>query len=321
MEIDVLFLGTAGSAPTRARGLPAVLIRCGGEQLLFDCGEGTQRQLLRAGGLAAVDAVFISHLHADHLLGLPGMLKTFSLQDRDAPLAVHGPPGLRALFEVLAPVIGRLTYEVMLVELAPGERFEGTGYAVSAFEVSHNVPAFGYAVVEDERPGRFDADRARELGVAEGPDFGALQGGEPVEGAQGVVTPDQVMGEPRPGRKIVLSGDTAPAEMTRVAAHRASLLIHEATFAGADADRAALTGHTTAVQAAAIAAEAEVELLALVHLSQRYAPADIEAEARAEFERTIVPRDFDRVEIPFPERGRPVHVPRPERARGPSRQG
>ena len=191
MEIDVLFLGTAGSAPTRARGLPAVLVRCGGEQLLFDCGEGTQRQLLRSGGLAAIDAVFITHLHADHVLGLPGMLKTFSLQDRSAPLSVHGPPGLRPLVELLAPVIGRLSYELTIVELEAGASHAGSGYDVTCFEVAHGMPARGYAVVEHERPGRFDPDRARELGVAEGPDFGALQGGETVEGAHGAVSPSR----------------------------------------------------------------------------------------------------------------------------------
>jgi ribonuclease Z len=273
MEIEVLFLGTAGSAPTRARGLPATLVRCGGDQLLFDCGEGTQRQLLRAGGLAAVDAVFVTHLHADHLLGLPGMLKTFSLQGREAPLSVHGPPGLRALFDALRPVIGRVTYELALVELDGGAAVSRDGYTVTPFGVEHGVPAYGYALVEDERPGRFDADRALALGVPKGRAFGVLQSGQPVQGERGEVQPEQVMGPPRPGRKLVFSGDTAPADMTRVAAHRASVLIHEATFGDADAERAAATGHSTARAAAALAAEADVDLLALVHVSQRYAPA------------------------------------------------
>ncbi|MBA3420823.1 MAG: ribonuclease Z [Thermoleophilaceae bacterium] len=313
MEIEVLFLGTAGSAPTRGRGLPSTLVRCGGEQLLFDCGEGTQRQLLRSGGLVALDAVFITHFHADHFLGLPGMLKTFSLQGRDAPLAVHGPPGLKALFDALRPVIGRVTYDLSLVEVEAGTPVPGAGYTVTSFGVAHGVPAYGYAIVEDVRPGRFDAARARELGVEEGPDFGRLQGGEPVQGSLGQVRPEQVLGDARAGRKVVISGDTAPSEMTRVAAHEASLLVHEATFGHADAERAAATGHSTGQAAAMLAAQAQVTLLALVHISQRYQPSEIEQEAREAFPNTVVPRDFDRVEVPFPERGAPVHVPRQKR--------
>ena len=164
--------------------------------------------------------------------------------------------------------------------------------------------AYGYALVEDDRPGRFDAARARELGVAEGPDFGRLQRGEPV----GDVAPGDVLGEPRPGRKLVLTGDTAPCDMTRAVAHHADLLVHEATFADEEAARARETGHTTARAAAEVAAESEVGLLALTHLSPRHPPGLLRAEAREVFERTIVPRDFDRVELPLPERGEPHHV-------------
>jgi ribonuclease Z len=327
MDLDVLFIGTAGSAPTARRGLPATLVRRGGDRLLFDCGEGTQRQMLRSVGLFDIEEVFITHFHADHFLGLPGMLKTFSLRGREAPLAVYGPRGLRRLFEALAPVVGRTTYELTLEELEPGAPLRREGYTVAPFAVEHRVPAYGYAVLEDERPGRFDEPRARELGVREGPDFGRLQRGEPVAVDGAEVRPEQVLGEGRPGRKVVLVGDTLPCEATRVAADRADLLIHEATFADEERERARDTAHSTARDAAELAAEAEVVLLALTHISPRYAGGELRDEARAVFERTIVPRDFDRIEIPFPERGPPVHVrhdepvapvtaPRPERQPG-----
>jgi ribonuclease Z len=308
VDLDVLFVGTAGSAPTAARGLPALLVRRGGDRLLFDCGEGTQRQLLRSTGLIDLEEVFLTHFHADHVLGLPGMLKTFALRGRERPLTVYGPPGLRALFKVLRPIVGHPPFEVSLVELAPNEELRRDGYRIAAFEADHRVPAYGYAIVEDERLGRFDEQRAVELGVRPGPDFGRLHRGEPVPGSVGDVSPDQVVGPSRGGRKVVLAGDTAPSPMTAAAAHGADLLVHEATFGEEEADRARETGHSTARQAAELALQAEVKLLALTHVSQRYAGPDLRDEARAVFEHTIVPRDFDRIEIPFPERGGPVHV-------------
>jgi ribonuclease Z len=308
VDLDVVFLGTAGSAPTARRGLPATLIRRGGERLLIDCGEGTQRQLIRSVGLVDLDDVFVTHFHADHVLGLPGMLKTFGLQGRERPLDVYGPPGLRQLFKVLAPLIGKPGFEIRTIELESGEELERDGYVIASFSVKHRVPAYGYALVEHDRPGRFDAARARELGVAAGPDFGRLQRGEPVAGSAGEVRPEQVLGAARLGRKLVFSGDTAPCDMTRGEADGADLLVHEATFMHEDLARARETGHSTARQAAMLAADADVELLALTHLSTRYPVGLLRDEARAEFEPTIVPRDFDRVEIPFPERGRPVHA-------------
>jgi ribonuclease Z len=312
MDLDLTFLGTAGSAPTARRGLPATLIRRGGERLLVDCGEGTQRQMIRSVGLVDLDEVFITHFHADHVLGLPGMIKTFGLQGRERPLTVYGPSGLGRLFRVLDPVIGRPGYEVRVRELDGGEEIEHEGYEIAAFSVNHGVRALGYALVEHERPGRFDESEAIRLGVAPGPDFGRLQSGVAVQGADGEVRPDQVLGEPRRGRKIVLSGDTAPCEMTRAMAHGADLLVHEATFLHEDLARAQETGHTTALQAAELAAESEVAMIALTHLSSRYPAGQVRDEAREAFDAVIVPRDFDRVELPLPERGKPVH----ERAEG-----
>ena len=308
MDLDVLFVGTAGSAPTARRGLPATLVRRGGERLLFDCGEGTQRQLMRSSGLIELDEVFITHFHADHVLGLPGMLKTYGLQARERPLAVYGPPGLRDVYEVLRPLIGRTPYEVRVQEVPAGTELRRDGYVLAAFAVDHGHPALGWALVEDERPGVFSPATAEELGVRPGPDFGRLQRGEIVTGARGEVRPEQVMGEARVGRKLVLTGDTAPCQMTAAVAHGADLLVHEATFLDEEAERARLTRHATAGGAARLAAEAGVRMLALTHVSSRHTAGDIHKEARAAFERTIVPRDFDRVLLPFRERGEPEHV-------------
>ncbi len=304
MDLSLFFAGTGGSVPTARRGLPALLLRAGGDRLLFDCGEGTQRQLLRSIGLPDLDAVFVTHYHADHWLGLPGMLKTFDLRGREAPLAVYGPPGLKALFAAIRPVYGRVSYPLDLIELDRYDEVGFDGYLVSPFPVEHRVPAYGYAFVEDDRPGRFDAQEADRLGVSPGPDFGRLQRGETVDG----VTPEQVIGEDRPGRRVVVSGDTAPCQGVEAFAHGADVLVHEATFLDADRVRARETGHSTAAQAAEIARDAGAKLLALTHLSTRYFPRDVRDEARAVFEETVVPRDFEAIEIPFPERGDPELV-------------
>jgi ribonuclease Z len=301
MDLSLFFAGTAGSVPTARRGLPALLLRAGGDRILFDCGEGTQQQLLRSVGLPELDVVFITHYHLDHWLGIIGILKTFDLRGRDRPLTVYGPPGLRALLDAMRPAWGRVTYPLSLEELDPHEEVAFDGYVVAPFPVEHRVRAYGYSFAEDDRPGRFDAESAARLGVTPGPDFGRLQAGETVNG----VTPDQVLGEPRRGRRIVYTGDTAPCQATEVFAHEADLLVHEATFLDDELARARETGHSTARQAAEVASAAGVKLLALTHLSTRYFPRDIRDEARAVFPDTLVPRDFDTIEVPFPERGDP----------------
>jgi ribonuclease Z len=302
MDLSLFFAGTAGSVPTARRGLPATLLRRGGDRLLFDCGEGTQRQLLRTVGLPDIEAVYLTHLHADHWLGLPGMLKSFDLRDRDAPLAVYGPPGTSELMRAMRIVYGRLRYPFGVIELEAGEAVQYDGYEIAAFNVRHRgAHAFGYAIVEDPRPGRFDDKLAIELGVPFGPDFGRLQRGETVNG----VRPEQVVGPERPGRRIVISGDTAPCDMVRAHAAGADVLVHEATFTEDERERAFETGHSTAHQAAEIAREADVRLLALTHVSTRYGGGEIRDEARAVFERTVVPRDFDAIEVPYAEKGDP----------------
>lgn len=311
MDLSIFFAGTAGSVPTARRGLPATLIRRGGEKLLFDCGEGTQRQLLRTVGLPDITEVFLTHHHLDHWLGLPGLLKTFDLRDRTTPLTLFGPPGTERLMASLQQLIGRLRYRLRVVDLEPDAIVEFDGYEVHALRVRHRGEAYGYALIEADRPGRFDAELAARLGVAPGPDFGRLQRGETVNG----VSPEQVMGETRRGRRIVLSGDTAPCDMLRVAADGADVLVHEATFASEERERAMETAHSTAAQAAELAREAGVGLLALTHVSTRYLGREIRDEARAIFPNTVVPRDFDTIDVPLPEKGGPeLHRWDPQRA-------
>jgi ribonuclease Z len=302
MDLSLFFAGSGGSVPSARRGLPAMLVRRGGEQLLFDCGEGTQRQLIKSVGLADIDAVFLTHYHADHWLGLPGMLKSFALRERTKPLSVFGPPGLCEVMERMRFVYGRPPYELTTIELEPAETVARDGYLIGAIPVRHTRGAcYGYALVEDERPGHLDPELAERLGVRPGPDFGRLQRGEAVDG----VTPEQVLGPVRPGRKLVISGDTAPCESLVVAAHEADVLVHEATFAEEEAERARQTLHSTARQAAETARAAQVRLLALTHVSSRYPGGELCEQARGVFAATEVPRDFDTIELPFPERGAP----------------
>lgn len=314
MDLNVIFAGTAASAPSANRGVSALVVRRGGDTLLFDCGEGTQRQLIKSIGLPDLEHVFLSHFHADHFLGLPGMFKTFALRGRELPLTVYGPRGLRRMIALLEPLYDRLTYSVDVRELAETETVSFDGYSVTPFPVDHQGVAVGYAVVEDARPGRFDEQAARRLGVRPGPDYGRLQRGESVVSESGeTVDPSAVLGEPRLGRKIVYSGDTAPCESLRIAAYQANLLVHESSFGDEEAERAAETHHSTARQAAEIARDAEVRMLCLTHVSARYIGRELRDQAREVFANTELPRDFDCVEVPFPERGDPrllKHDPR-----------
>jgi ribonuclease Z len=310
VDLDIVFLGTSASAPTAQRSPMALLVRRGGDRLLFDCAEGTQRQLLRSTlGLPDLEEIFLTHFHADHVLGLPGMMKTFALRGRELPLTVYGPRGLNDLLQSLKRVVGRLTYEVRLVELTPGDVLDRDGYRIATFGVRHGVSALGWSVIEATRPGRFDVDTADALGVPNGPERGALQRGETVTVADGrTIAPDQVVGAARPGRKLTITGDTAPSAEILEAAWGADVLVTEATFAEEERERAVETLHQTAAQAAEVARRAEVGLLALTHLSNRYFGPEIAREAREIFPDTVVPRDFDIIEVPFTERGTPQLV-------------
>lgn len=303
MDLSIFFVGTGASVPSARRGLAATLLRAGGQRLLIDCGEGTQRQLVKTVGLTELDAVFLTHLHADHWFGLPGMLKTFDLRERGRPLEIFGPPGTRTALDRVSHLYGRLSYPLAIEEVDVDESLRFDGYRMQTFATRHRGPSVGWVFVEDDRPGRFDPQRAIELGAKPGPEFGSLQRGEEVRG----IDPAQVSGEARRGRRIVVTGDTRPSDSTVVAAMGADVLVHEATFAAADTERAAETAHSTGEQAAQVARDAGVGLLACTHISARVHVGALEDEVRATFEPAVVARDFDEIELPLPDRGSPVH--------------
>jgi ribonuclease Z len=303
VDLSVFFAGTGASAPSARRGLSASLIRAGGARILVDCGEGTQRQLVKTVGLPEIDVIAITHLHADHWLGLPGLLKTYDLRDRERPLELFGPAGLRAMLDRIAPTFGRVGYPLEVEELDVDESLRFDGYRLQTFATRHRGPSVGYVFIEDDRPGRFDADRARELGAEPGPEFGALQRGESVRG----IDPALVVGASRRGRRIVFTGDTRPSDSTIVAASGADLLVHEGTFMADDRERAAETAHSTGVQAAEVARDAGVTMLAVQHVAAKVHAGELEREVQAVFERSVVVRDFDEIEIPLPDRGGPIH--------------
>ncbi len=318
MDLWVTFIGTAASVPTASRGTSATLVVRGGSRVLVDCGEGTQRQFLRSGlGLIDLDAILLTHLHGDHYLGLPGLLKTYALRGRTEPLAIVGPPGLAALLGALQAVVGRLPFPLDVEEAQPGRVLALDGASWEAFPTRHSVRSLGFALIEDPRPGMFDVAAARALGVPAGPLFGRLQHGETIRVGDAEVRPEQVLGPPRAGRSVVITGDTEPCEATIVAATGAELLVHEATFLDDERERARETRHSTAREAADVARSAGVQLLALTHLSSRFLPREIRKEAAAVFGETVVPRDFDQVEVPFAERGVPILHPGGVTRRGP----
>ncbi len=299
--LNVVFLGTAGSLPTPERNPSAILINREGEMMLFDCGEGTQRQMMRARtGMMRLNYIFLTHLHADHILGVPGLLETMAFQGRKDPLTIAGPVNTIALIEKFNSICYfSRDFEVRAVEMEPGDAIRMDGYQVEALETHHSVPSIGYCLREDERPGRFNREAAISLGVPPGPLFGRLQHGQEVSVDGLTIRPDQVMGAPRPGRKIVYSGDTRPCRTVEAASAGADLLIHDCALADEMADWARETKHSTAREAAQIARRACVRQLVLTHISSRYSE-DISAllkSARSEFENAVVAQDLMTMEI------------------------
>lgn len=298
----VIFLGTAASRPTVGRNVSALVVKHEGETLLFDCGEGTQRQMMRFGTGFSLNDIFFSHLHADHFLGLTGLLRTLGLQAREEPIRLWCPSGgARILQDAVSLGVDRVPFAVQIQELAPDDEIPRDGYRIVAYRPQHGVHALGYAIVEDERLGRFNPDRARELGVPEGPLFGRLHRGDTVEVDGRAISPTEVVGPPRPGRRLVYTGDTRPCKRTIQVAHEADLLVHEATFGADERDRARATGHSTAREAAQVASKAGVGRLLLTHLSARYAddPRPLEREAREVFPRVTVAYDGLEVQVPY----------------------
>ena len=318
MSLTVRFLGTAASRPTVERGVSSLAIVREGETLLVDCGEGTQRQMMRYGISFALDDIFFTHLHADHVIGVIGLLRTLSLQGREPALRLWGPRGAsRVLRRAEQFGFDRLCFPVEVVELAPEERVERAGYAIVPYAAEHGgAPALGYALVEETRRGRFNPELARELGIPEGPLWGQLHRGLAVTLPDGrSVDAASLVGPTRPGRRVVVTGDTRPCAATIEAARGADLLVHEATFAEEEAARAAETGHSTAREAAEVAAAAGVRRLALTHFSARYShdPSELEREARPVFPAVTLARDGMELEVPFADAPAPEPAPPPAR--------
>ena len=301
--LSITFLGTSAAIPTVDRNVAGMAIQREGETLLFDCGEGNQRQMMRYGVGFAFKEIFFTHYHADHLLGLTGLLRTMGLQDRTAPVTLYGPKGAqRILGGAINVGIEKNKFPVEIIEIKPGDRLARDEYEIVVFETEHRADTVGFALVEHIRLGRFNPDRARELGIPEGPLWGQLHKGQMVTLKDGrTVGPAELVGAPRPGRTLVYSGDTRPHMSVIKAARGADLLVHEATFGGDESERAKETGHSTAAEAARVALEAGVRRLVLTHISPRYnrdAP-ELLAEAKAVFPETVIARDGLVVDIPY----------------------
>jgi ribonuclease Z len=300
-QLSLVFLGTGGSWPTVKRNVSSLAIKRGSEILLFDCGEGTQRQLQKSTlSYMQITKVFITHFHGDHFLGLPGLIQTMQLNDRDAPLHLYGPRGMEKLTgQLLTLGYFRPSYEIIAHEVNSGDELQFDGYVVRVLKARHTIPTMSYCLEEQNRPGRFNKAKALDLGIPEGPLFSKLQKGHTVTLSSGrKISPDLILGPARKGRKIVISGDTVPYEEMIAFARHADVLVHEATFDSELQDLSREYGHTTAHQAAEIAKKAEVEKLCLTHISPRYLDHRVlENDARTIFQHSYVPRDFQEIEI------------------------
>lgn len=301
MMLNVTFLGTAGSLPTPERNPSAVLVNREGELILFDCAEGTQRQMMRARtGMMRLNYIFLTHLHADHILGIPGLLETMAFQGRENPITIAGPVNTIRLVECFKSVCYfSRSFIVQAVELEPGDVIKMKGFQVRAISTNHSVPSIGYSLEEDMRLGRFNREAAISLGVAPGPLFGKLQHGQTIEVDGRKIEPHEVMGPPRPGRKLVYTGDTRPCKSVQIASQGADLLIHECALASDMAQWARDTKHSTAAEAAEVARDAGVGQLVLTHISSRYSEdtSQLLKEAKSIFERTIVAEDLMSMDI------------------------
>ena len=301
MELTVFLLGTSGSIPTPTRSCPAVALRRNGEILLFDCGEGTQVQMVKAGlSVMKISKVFITHLHGDHFLGLAGIVQTLSLWGREKKLEVYCPAEeserLRRYLEIPRYT---LTFELAVEGLQPGEEVRGEDWRVLTARASHPVPSLAYAFVEDDRPGHLDLQKALSLGLKPGPQLKLLKAGESLKLPDGrVIKPEDVIGPPIRGRKVVYVGDTSPTEELIEFSKGADLLIFDSTFAEELSGKARENSHSTCVQAAEVACRAGVKKLVLFHISPRYEdPSVLLSQASKIFPETIIAQDLLRIEI------------------------
>lgn len=304
MSLALRLLGTAASRPTVERNVSSVAVVREGETLLFDCGEGTQRQMMRYGVSFGLRDIFFTHFHADHVIGVIGLLRTMSLQGRSDPLRLWGPRGAsRTMRRAEEFGMDRLSFPLEVRELEPEQCVNRGDYDIVPFPADHRgARAVGYALVEHDRKGRFNPDLARELGIPEGPLWGEIHRGRNVTLDDGrVIEPSVLVGPARPGRRVVLTGDTRPSPATVAAARGADLLVHEATFGDEEGERAVETGHSTAREAAQVAREAGVGTLLLTHFSARYSrdASDLGREARELFPNTVVGKDGLELEVPY----------------------
>jgi ribonuclease Z len=304
--LRLTFLGTSAAQPTIQRNLTGLAVRRERELFLVDCGEGTQRQMIRYGTGFDVDAIFFTHFHADHYLGAIGFLRTLSMLDRNAPLDLYGPKPARRLLDVmLFTGTEKLAFDVRIHEVEAGDEVRRDGCRMVAFATHHRISSVGWSLVEDERPGRFHPEKAQALGVPKGPLFGALQHGQAVTLPDGrTVRPDEVVEPPRRGRKVIVTGDTRPCAATVEAARGADLLVHDCTFGDAEQARAVETMHSTSREAARVAREAGASRLVLTHLSTRYDRefSPLVEQAREEYPGALdVAADGMVIEVPLPE--------------------
>jgi ribonuclease Z len=304
MSLSVRFLGTSASRPTVERNVTSVAMIREGETLLFDCGEGTQRQMMRYGISFALSDIFFTHMHADHMLGVIGLFRTLSLQGRTEPMRLWGPPRSAALLrQAINLGSEKQPFPLEITEITPETPVKRKGYSIVPYMADHkDKSALGFALVEDIRLGRFNPDKAREMGIPEGPAWGKIHKGEAVTLDNGrVIQPSELVGEPRPGRTVVFTGDSRPSPATVEISRAADALIHEATFADDEHPRAVETGHSTAREAAEVALKAEVKQLILTHLSARYSvnPTELLQQAKEVFPVTVIARDGFELEIPF----------------------
>ena len=297
--MELTFLGTSSAVPSKHRNHASIALKAFGEVMLFDCGEGTQRQLANAKiSPMKIDKIFISHLHGDHILGLPGLIQSMGFRGRVEPLHIYGPAGINQLNEVISH-FGYFTIEfpIKFHDLFEGKIIENEEYIIECVKTKHNVDNLAYSICEKKKP-RFLREKAIELGVSPGPDFGKLHNGFEVKVGEKVIKPEQVLGEKRHGLKIVYSGDTKPCEAMIEFAKGSSVLIHESTYKTEDEIKATNNFHSTAAQAAKIAKEANVEKLILTHISTRYTNTDdLEKEAIEVFENSKVAYDFMNLEL------------------------
>lgn len=303
--LRVTFLGTGGSLPTPERNPAAIMVNREGELMLFDCGEGTQQQMMRAKtGMKALSSIFITHFHADHILGIPGLIQTMSFHGRTEPLKIYGPHHVHEFARILSALgYYKLRFEIDAIDLEPGDIVKRDGYSIHAIRTQHSVPSIGYALIEDERVGRFDREKAIDLGVPPGPLFSKLHRGEQVEVNGRIISSEEVVGKARPGRKIVYSGDTRPCQGILEASRDADLLIHDATLANDQQEWAQESMHSTAEEAARLAKEANVFRLILTHISSRYSEnaEPLLIEAKKVFDNTVIAEDLMETEVLFRE--------------------